>query len=313
MTKSKKTENTPPTPPKSSSPKDEVETETRVVNTEVKEEEVEKGEQVYFFVAIGCGYTFRNLVESLLKFSNGATLYFNKDGFSYRHIDPNKNYSVSADFPATLLNSYLFNGDEEMTIALNIDDFHKKIKDLKVQEMLRIFTNPEDNDRKFFFQLCENEESEISSYRHIRSKYIQKVNFEMPEINRAPDRVISNETFMKMGEGFKSTDAPYVYISKKKYPKETQVSFEVKTENESSGAVNAFANPSMFLQDEDECEVSSIIISKNIFEKFSLSSKFNKDGIVRVYIEHRKYAMFELSISYIGFLRIYMKDVDRCK
>jgi len=275
---------------------------------------LESDEKPYFFASISCGYIFRNLVESLLKFSNGASFHFTKEGFFYKYVDVARNYTVVADFPAYCLNSYLFKGGKEFVLSINLDDFHKKIKDLKVQEMIRIFTIPTDQKQKFYFQICENEESEIVSYRFIQSKYIQNIDLEIPILERNPDRVISNEAFTKMGDGLKTNETTCVHLNKKVFENETQLTFEVKTEDESSGAVTEFVNPNMFMHsDDDPHEKSSVIIPKDIFEKFSSGTKFNKDGIVRVYTEDRKYAIFEFSISYISYLRIYVKDVLECK
>lgn len=265
----------------------------------------------FFFVGISCGYTFRNLIESLLKFSSSAMFKFTSEGFSYKYIQPDKNFVVSIDFPSSYLNNYLFHGNEEMTICLNMEDFHKKIKDIRVQESIRLFIDPEDPDRKFSFQVCENEEAEIASLRYILPKYVQKIDHEFPQIDRQPDRVISHDTFMKMGETFKVDETQFIFVTKKKFKTETTISFEVKLENKSSGSVNLYSNPGMFQPlDNDEPEISVAKIPKNIFEKFSLGSKFNKDGIVRIYVENEKFVIFELSFSHVGFLRIWVKHVD---
>lgn len=262
-----------------------------------------------FFLMIGCAFQFRNLAEFLLKISNSGVFHFNKDGMTYKYVNKNNDLVIEIPIHRSNMLQYIFNGDEPFTLTIDMVDFNTKIKNIRVHSVLRIFTQPDDKKNIFRFQICGSEAEEINSFKYIKWMYEAERSVSIPSLEGVkPDRIISHNAFTRLSENIISACSKYLSISKKG----NGVSFQVDGENSDTGAIELFINPSIFQDDEDETKESEqVVIDKDLFNKMN-PCKFNKDGIVRMYIEKEKHIIFQFSVAYLGFVNIYIKHTNNC-
>lgn len=258
----------------------------------------------YFLVSLSSGYEFRNLIDVLLSFSNSANFCFTKEGFKYKYFPADKQFLVEVNFPSEILNNYVFysSNGEPINIGLSMEHFYNHVKSIRVKDMIRLFLNPDDKIKRLYIQTFMEEGCDINKAIYIQSKYVEIPKFDFPDITQKPDRVISYLEFEKMGTTFKPIPSPYIFITKKEYPIETTISFELDIENKSSGGSCLYQNPSIFSPDTEPTKESVVRIPKSIMDKFSSGAK--SEGIVRIFVEHKKYVLFEISYTYICYVRI---------
>lgn len=290
---------------------DHVSGENRTSESPTFEEvEIDSDDKEYFFAGISCGYDFRNLIELLLRFSNAANFTFETTGFSYNYVHPQKQCLVSMDFPSDRLNSYAFKNknDNPIHVGIDMEKLFKNAKQIRVKTMLRMFRNPDDESKVkcFYIQIHKEEGADINNALYIPLKYVNITSDKIPIMNRNPDRVIAFSEFEKLGNTMKSIDSPYIYLTRKTFKNSTLIHVDIKMENNSSGGIHIFQNPSVYNDNDTEClQKANVRIPKSFVDKFC--NYRSSDAVVRVFVEDAKYVIFELSFTYIGFLRILIK------
>lgn len=273
---------------------------------------VEKGDdsREMFLVSISSGYIFRNLISLLVTFSNSANLCFSAEGFKYKFCSTDEKYMVETNFPSDILNNYSFCSENEaINIGLDMENLYHHVKAIRVKDMIRLFlvpndkSDPDDKGQKIHIQIYMDEGTDINKAVYIKSKYVDIPKIRFPEISRKPDRVVSYSDFAKLGTMFKSIASPYIYITKKVFSNETTLSFNASIENKTSGAICSYENPSYFLHDGEVLSEAGVKIPKNILDKFSTGAKTD-NGVVRIYVEHENFVLFELSYTYLCYVKI---------
>lgn len=282
----------------------------QVEKPEAIEESKEEKSNEHLLVSISSGYEFRTLMHLLQIICTSATFCFNKNGFKYFYLSPDSQYSVECDFPANVLNNYNFsNKNDSITIGLKMNNLWFHVKSTHVNEMIRFFmSDSSDKSKKLFIQKCVEEGADINKASYIQLNYTTIPKMDIPVFDRRADRIIAYSEFQKIGEMFKPISSPYILVTRKVFSNETTVGFEVAIENESSGAMSLYQNPSIFYSDEEPIEESSVRIPKAIFDKFATSGK--AAGIVRIYVENNKFVLFEISFVYLTFLKLLIKDIN---
>lgn len=264
----------------------------------------------YLLVSISSGYEFRTLMHLLQIICTSATFCFTAKGFKYLYVSPDSQYCVECDFPVNVLNNYKFSQENEsITIGLKMTNLWFHVKSTHVNEMIRFFMlNSSDKSKKLHIQKCVEEGADINKASYIQLQYTTVPKMEIPAFDRRPDRIIAFSEFQKIGEMFKPVSSPYILVTKKVYDNETTIGFDVTIENQSTGAKCLYQNPSVFASDEEPLEESSVRIPKAIFDKFATSGK--AAGIVRIYLEHEKFVLFEISFVYLTFVKLLIKDIN---
>lgn len=286
------------------------EKKNKVTEVETPLDEVGSTQEEMFLVSISSGYIFRNLISLLVTFSNSANLCFTKEGFRYNFCSSDEKYMVETDFPSEILNNYSFSSENEViNVGLDMENLFHHVKAIRVKDMIRLFllpnnkADPDDKGRKIHIQIYMDEGTDINKAIYIKSKYVDIPKNRFPILDRKPDRVVSYSDFTKLGTMFKSIASPYIFITKKVYENETTLSFDASIENKTSGAICSYENPSYFLHDGEPISESHVKISKSILDKFSTGAKTD-NGVVRIYVEDEKFAIFEISYTYLCYVKI---------